>query len=195
MKPHCRATSANGYATPTTAEDVHKSDNSARGDGRLVVRNSTPSDGPAVLALNNASTPNVNALSGEQFVSIAALCGYFRVAVLDGELAGFVMAIGHGASYWSANYAWFGERYGEFLYVDRAIVAPHVRRSGIGRALYRDLREFARNQWPRITLEVNVQPPNPGSIVFHEAMGFRRVGSRIYDENEVALFELPVSAS
>jgi predicted GNAT superfamily acetyltransferase len=162
--------------------------------GALVVRPAEPGDHSAVLALNNASTPHVNALSREQFVWLAANADYFRVAEWRGEIAGFVMAIRNGTEYWSANYAWFASRFEQFVYLDRVVVAPTARRTGVGRALYADLEVFANGAWPRITLEVNVRPPNPGSIAFHEALGFRRVGSRVYDDNEVAMFERTLSA-
>ena len=159
----------------------------------LVVRAGTPHDESAVLELNNASTPHVNALAAEQFAWLVAEADYFRVAELDGALAGFVIAIRSGTAYWSGNYAWFSERYLRFLYLDRVVVAPNARRHGVGRVLYDDLVTFASGRWPRITLEVNVRPPNPGSIAFHEQMQFERVGSRSYAEGEVAMFERMLS--
>lgn len=161
----------------------------------VVVRPATAGDHPAVRALNDASTPHVNALTDDQFAWLATHVDYFRVAELDGAFAGFVMAIRRGTPYWSGNYAWFTARFEDFIYLDRVVVSPTARRGGVGRALYADLVEFARGRWPRITLEVNVRPPNPGSIAFHESLGFVRVGARTYDDNEVAMFELPVSAS
>jgi predicted GNAT superfamily acetyltransferase len=161
----------------------------------VVVRPATVADHAAVLSLNNASTPHVNTLAPEQFDWLAGNTDYFRIAEVGGALAGFVMAIREGTTYWSANYAWFGDRFDQFIYLDRVVVSPAARRGGVGRALYADLAGFAAPRWPRITLEVNVRPPNPGSIAFHEALGFRRVGSRQYDENEVAMFELPLWTS
>jgi len=159
------------------------------------VRAATARDQPAVLALNNASVPNVNALTEAQFAWLASECDYYCVAEADGAFAGFVMAIRSGTAYWSENYAWFARRYPEFIYLDRVIVAPDARRGGVGRALYADLIDFAAGRWPRITLEVNVRPPNPGSIVFHERMGFQRVGTRSYAEGEVAMFERMLDVS
>ena len=157
--------------------------------GGLVVRAGAPHDQPAVHALNNASTPHVNALTGEQLAWLVENADYFRIAEIDGALAGFVIAIRNGTAYWSGNYAWFGERYPAFLYLDRIVVAPDARRRGVGRALYDDLIVFASGRWPRITLEVNVKPKNPGSMAFHARLAFRRVGSRAYNDGEVAMFE------
>jgi predicted GNAT superfamily acetyltransferase len=161
--------------------------------GHTIVRAATERDWPGALRINNDATPHVNALRDVQFAWLATNADYFRVAEVNGAIGGFVMAIRQGTEYWSANYAWFGERFESFIYLDRVVVAEDSRRGGVGRALYGDLRSFATGKWPRITLEVNVRPPNPGSIAFHEAMGFRRVGSRTYDDNEVAMFELPLT--
>lgn len=159
----------------------------------VIVRDLTRADVADVLALNNGATPHVNALDTERFAWLVRESDYARVAELHGQLAGFVLAIRHGTAYWSANYAWFGARYDRFLYLDRAVVAPHAQRGGVGRSLYNDVRAFASGRWPRITLEVNVRPPNPVSMAFHEAMGFRRVGNRTDDQSELAMFELALT--
>ena len=39
-----------------------------------------------------------------------------------------------------------------------------------------------------VTAEVNVQPPNPGSIRFHQRHGFEQVGVLEHDEKSVAMF-------
>lgn len=163
--------------------------------GGLVVRDATARDRPAVLALNNASTPHVNALEPEQFEWIAATADYYRVAERDGLLEGFVIALRSGTAYWSGNYAWFGARHDRFLYLDRVVVALSARRGGVGRALYADLMTFAAGRWPRIALEVNTMPPNPGSMAFHEQLGFQRVGTREYAGGAVAMLELPLSGA
>jgi uncharacterized protein len=154
----------------------------------IVVRDATAADFAAVLALNNAHTPHVNALSDEQFVWLAAHAGYFRVATDVEGLAGFVLCVPSGLSdYWSENYRWFTERCERFLYLDRVVVAPWMRRRGVGRALYDDLHQSVAAMWPRVTLEVNLRPPNPGSVAFHAAMGYVPVGVREYDDGSKAV--------
>ena len=159
------------------------------------MRDAIASDHDAVLALNNSAVPHVNELSRSQFVWITSHAGYFRVAENDAGLAGFVIAFPPGLDYWSLNYRWFSERRREFLYLDRIVVAEHARTSGVGRALYDDIDRFANGIWPHIVLEVNLEPPNPGSFAFHERLGFRHVGVR-EDENgtkAVALMERATS--
>lgn len=160
------------------------------GAGGVVVRDAIARDHPAVLALNNGAVPHVNALDDSGFAWLAEHATYFRVAADGDGIAGFVMMIENGTEYWSANYAWFSSRYDAFLYLDRVVVASRAQRSGIGRLLYDDVTAFARGWWPRIMLEVNLRPPNPVSVAFHEHMGFREVGTREYDENAVLMMEL-----
>ena len=161
----------------------------------LVVRAGLPRDQPAVLALNDQALPHVNALSAQQWAWLLAEADYFRVAEQHGAIAAFVIAIRQGTSYWSDNYRWFSARYPAFLYLDRIVVAAGVRQRGIGRAVYGDLVASASGRWPRIALEVNLQPPNPGSITFHERMGFLRVGERRHSAGEVAMLVRELSAS
>jgi uncharacterized protein len=161
------------------------------------VRDAVAADHAAVLALNNAAPPHVNELSDEQFAWIVSHADYFRVAEDAAGVAGFVLALRPGLEYWSLNYRWFSERGDGFLYLDRIVVAERARGTGIGRMLYDDIDRFASGRYDRISLEVNLLPPNPGSLAFHERMGFRRVGVREEDggTKAVALMERATSPS
>ena len=144
----------------------------------IQVRDAVAADHAAVLALNNNATPHVNALSDDEFAWITSRADYFRVAEDESGLAAFVIALRPGLEYWSLNYRWFSDRGGEFLYLDRIVVDERARGTGVGRAMYADIDRFASGRWPCITLEVNLVPPNPGSLAFHERLGFKRVGVR-----------------
>jgi predicted GNAT superfamily acetyltransferase len=162
----------------------------------IEVRDAVAADHAAVLALNNRATPHVNELSPDEFAWIASHASYFRVAEDSTGLAAFVMALKPGLDYWSLNYRWFSERGGEFIYLDRIVVDERARGTGVGRTMYDDLDRFASGKWPRITLEVNLLPPNPGSLAFHERLGFKRVGVREEEggAKAVALMERAVSS-
>ena len=156
----------------------------------FTLRPGTAADAAAVLALNNASVPHVNDLSADVLAQIVAMSAHYMVAEDAEGILGFVICIASGRSYWSDNYRWFAERYEDFLYLDRVAVDPRAQRRGVGRALYADLHARAAGQWPRIALEVNHRPPNYVSVAFHAAMGYSRVGLRVYNDgaNAVEMF-------
>ena len=102
-----------------------------------------------------------------QFVT--ECCGVMRtkpwlVWEEDGRVLGYAYASGHRAR---AAYQWCVEV--------SVYVHPDARRGGIARRLYTELFERLREQgfynaYAGITL------PNPASVGFHEAMGFRPIG-------------------
>ncbi len=89
----------------------------------------------------------------------------------------FLIGLDQDADYDSPNFLWFRDRYERFAYIDRVVVAASAHGQGLGRALYERL--FAETKtagYPCVMAEVNVVPPNPGSLAFHEKMGFEAVG-------------------
>ena len=140
------------------------------------LREIAPADAAWLEAENNAAVPNVNALPGSGLIALADQAAYRRIALDDGKPVGFLIAFAPGADYRSENYVWFSGRYDDFLYIDRVVVSDAARGQGIGGVLYQDLFDFARGKTARITCEVNEQPPNPGSLRFHERLGFSVVG-------------------
>lgn len=145
------------------------------------VRDAVAADHAAILALNNSAVPHVNALSMEEFAWLSGHANFFRLVEDDGGLLGFAIVLPSGLDYWSDNYKWFAARFDRFLYLDRVVVAERGRRQGVGRALYEALFAFGSDAWPRVTLEVNLRPPNPDSERFHERLNFTTLGVREYD--------------
>jgi predicted GNAT superfamily acetyltransferase len=153
----------------------------------LRVREGTAADAAAVLALNNASVPHVNALDAETLVQLVAMHAVYLVAEDADGILGFVLCIASGGRYWSENYRWFAARYDAFCYLDRVVVHPRAQRRGVGRALYAAVERQCAGRWPRIALEVNLRPPNPGSVAFHAALGYVAVGEREYADGANAV--------
>lgn len=155
------------------------------------VREVVASDHAAILALNNSAVPHVNALSMEEFAWLSSHANFFRLVEDATGLLGFALVLPSGGDYWSENYRWFAARFDRFVYLDRVVVAAHARRRGAGRAIYDALMAYAAGTWPRVTLEVNLRPPNPDSVRFHEALGFTTIGVREYHEgaNAVLMME------
>jgi predicted GNAT superfamily acetyltransferase len=143
-----------------------------------MIRDITPMDLPTVLALNNAAVPHVNLLSLADLTRIAEGTAYFRAAVTDRTLLGFLAAFLPGAAYESENYRWFETRYDDFVYIDRIVVAPEASGKGVARRLYNDLESAMRDRVEAMTCEVNIRPPNPGSVEMHRRFGFREVGQQ-----------------
>jgi predicted GNAT superfamily acetyltransferase len=145
--------------------------------GRAVrFREVEPRDLDALLGLNNAAVPNVNLLDIHALRHFAETAPWFFVAETAAGPTGFAIVLRPGAIYESLNYRWFSERYPDFVYIDRIVIAEDSRRFGVGRAFYERIEQFAWDaKAPVICAEVNLRPPNPGSIAFHEARGFERV--------------------
>ena len=64
-------------------------------------------------------------------------------------------------------------------YIDRIVVSPSAKGTGIGRALYESVFEHARQCGANeVTAEINVRPANPSSMAFHERLGFQRLSEQ-----------------
>jgi predicted GNAT superfamily acetyltransferase len=131
-----------------------------------------------VHTINEAAVPHVNSISLDRFRDFAGEAAYFRVALLDAGLAGYLVTFAPGARYDSVNFLWFQERYRDFIYIDRIAVAASARRHGVGSGLYRDFFDFARLRTQLLACEVNTRPANAESMAFHESFGFRQVGAQ-----------------
>jgi len=151
----------------------------------------TPADLDRMLTLNNDAAPNVNRLEPSD---LERLMGWATVAAGargdDGPLLGFVLALPPGLPYDSPNYRWVCRERTEFLYVDRVVVAQEARGHGVGRVLYRAVMRVAASlhrRAARVVCEVNERPPNPGSMAFHKALGFRPIGRVDHGPNDKAV--------
>ncbi|MBX3093836.1 MAG: GNAT family N-acetyltransferase [Cryobacterium sp.] len=136
-----------------------------------------------VSAINGAGVPGVTPADADEVARLVELSELSLVAVDDSDDAavlGFLLVMAPGADYESENYRWFSERGPDFLYIDRIAIAEGRRGEGIGDALYRELFRVAAEQGrAEVTCEVNTMPPNPGSMRFHERLGFERVGELV----------------
>ncbi len=161
----------------------------------LRVRDASEADLPALQALNAAAVPHVNDVPVTQLAWFLKHAASVRLAEEARRTVGFLVALDPETDYASPNFRWFQARYPRFRYVDRVVVAEAARGRGVGRALYEDLVRRAPAGATLIACEVNLRPPNPGSLRFHRGLGFREVGRQSTDggAKEVALLvrELP----
>lgn len=157
----------------------------------VTLRDAAIEDLDEVLKLNEANVPAVGKVSIEKMHWFREHAHYFRVAVAEERLAAFLIGLRPRTSYESSNYRWFCDNYDDFAYVDRVAVSDRARRSGLASRLYDDFAAAMAGAGV-MTCEVNILPPNPTSMRFHERLGFRQVGTIEYEPGakEVALMEL-----
>jgi hypothetical protein len=156
----------------------------------MQIKNVTQKDFVDVLRLNEESLRDLSRINTGDLQWFADNAAYFRTISVDKRLAGFLIGLRPGTSYASPNYRWFCDNYDDFAYIDRVAVAAWARRRGIAESFYNDF-ENSLTGVPVMTCEVNIRPPNNGSMQFHERQGFTRIGSQVIDdgEKEVALME------
>jgi uncharacterized protein len=147
-------------------------------DMSLTVRDVQPHELDAILALNNAAGSTILPLDGAGIARLADHASYLRVAEADGQIAGFLLALREGAAYESPNYRWFSERYSEFAYIDRIVIARPFRRLGLGRVFYADVTSYAEVRVPVLTCEVFLEPRDDTAVLFHGTWGFQEVGQQ-----------------
>jgi len=144
------------------------------------LRELTVGDIDSLVDINNAGYPAVPRADSEDMRDLFDLCSY-RMGVVDdeGSLVGFALAIDPGSPYASENYVFFDSRFENHLYIDRVVLADSARGLGAGTMLYDHLFEFAKAQGrATVTCEVNLDPPNPGSLRFHRRFGFEDVDTQ-----------------
>ena len=149
------------------------------------LRDAVAADYPVIVALNTQQVQHTSEMDLQRLGVLAALAWSLRVAVLDGEVGGFLLAMRRGCGYANANFEWFQARCTDFAYIDRVVVDARLQGQGLGAALYRDL--FARTQQAgiaRVTCEYNQVPLNAGSAAFHARMGFEEAGRQWLGEGK-----------
>lgn len=140
----------------------------------------TTEDYSDILLLNEAAVPAVSRIDEQALSALHREAEFLTVARAEGRVAGFLLVLNENADYGSVNFQYFRSHYDRFLYVDRIVVSEDSRGLGIGAAFYADLFDAAPEA-PRVTCEVNVRPPNPGSLKFHRSLGFEVVGEQDTD--------------
>lgn len=156
-----------------------------------MIRAVAAADIPAMAALNDAEALHVNALGEDGLRALLAAAWAARCA--DGAL---LVALREDTQPQGPNHAWFTARLPRFAYVDRVVVAPALRGRGLGRALYADLAALALAAGVELLCcEVNLDPPNPRSMRFHESLGFAAAGEATDPRNGKRLRYLTAPAA
>jgi uncharacterized protein len=128
-------------------------------------------DAGRILDLNNEHAVETSLLDLSAAERLLAMCFYAK-SLGPGE-RGFLLALDQDAPYDNFNFQWFRNRFERFVYIDRIIIAKDARGQGFARLMYEDLfAEAKAAAHVRVVCEVNVEPPNEGSLAFHRSMEF-----------------------
>jgi len=145
----------------------------------IIIRDVREHELDLVLALNNAAGPGILPMDAGKLRFFWENADYFRVAEKDGLLAGFLVGLSQDAPHDSPNFLWFRERYPEFLYIDRIVIASTRRGAGVGRVFYGDVQSFAEVRVPRLAAEVFLESSSHPALLFHGSFGFREIGQHV----------------
>jgi uncharacterized protein len=161
------------------------------------IRPCTHDDVDALVAINNSGYPAVPMATSEEIRGLLSMCSLALIAENEnGTPLGFVMAMDPGLDYASENYVFFEARFTNHLYIDRIVLTDDSRGLGLGSQLYEQIFDRARTDGrERVTCEVNLEPPNPGSLRFHRRWGFEDVDTQPTKGGQVVvqLLQAPVS--
>ena len=145
----------------------------------IVVRDVRAADVTPLHAINQAAVPGVGSVTRQHFTRLVFdLADAVFVATGDDEPLGFALCMIEGVEHSSLNYQWVMQHYTMFSYVDRVAVSERARGHGVGGLLYKHVSAHYTGRRPVLMAEVNLEPPNPGSVRFHKREGFLEVGER-----------------
>jgi predicted GNAT superfamily acetyltransferase len=147
----------------------------------------TQSDVGPIWLINEQGLPGTGKVTLQEISYLLELSTFSLGVFSNDELLGFVICLSPGTDYGSLNYAWFNTRYDEFIYVDRIAVSTGYRDRGIGSLLYKEVVSYSNQYSIPIVAEVNLNPPNPGSMRFHERFQFEEIGILEHEDKSVTM--------
>ena len=153
-----------------------------------IVRNIEITDVARVLEINNANTPGVSELTLSELETDIKNC--LHALAIDnehGEVCAFCITFAPDAPDAGVNHQWFADRFESFVYLDRIAIDPTYQNLGLGVLLYQSVEQemIDSAQHSLLCCEVNLEPPNPGSLRFHHRIGFTEVGQHSPQQNYV----------
>jgi len=159
-----------------------------------MIRQYKECDEAEILHLNKESVHFLSPMDSSRFSQLKKLCSLLIVAENSGAVNGFLMGFTTGTHYDSPNYQWFLRNIKDFLYIDRVVVSKKVRGFGIGSLLYSEAKKWANsNSLSTMAAEINIQPPNEPSLLFHKKWGFKELETQRVASKVVSLQFLDIS--
>ncbi len=137
-----------------------------------------PLDYPHILLeINNEAVPDIGALNlvkAQWLVEHLMMPG---LVLLDGQAAGIIVVLSDSCGYDSDYYRWFTDRYKNFLYIDRVVIAAWARGQGVAKQIYQAVERIAEERDLAIVADVHSEPPNVASLNLHLATGYEVIGT------------------
>ena len=153
-------------------------------------------DKATIVRLNTAVEELTNPMDEAHFGNLSDMCAHIIVAEENGQVVAFLMAFTDNTAYASPNYQWFCHRLKNFCYIGRIVVDSARRNSGIGKMLYANITQWANQEnlhW--LAVDINIAPPNPGSLLFHQRHNFMEVGRQTFGKQKTVSLQLcPIPA-
>lgn len=140
----------------------------------MSIRRAEEKDLPRILELNNKESKWVGEKEIDFFQKYIDI-PIFDVFEANDRIVGFLMAMDQNTDYDSMNFLWFKNKFNKFYYIDRVIVDVSMRGKGIASLLYKELID-TKGVIPLVA-EVSINPSNEGSVIFHNKIGFKEVGT------------------
>jgi predicted GNAT superfamily acetyltransferase len=143
----------------------------------LTLRKICAADFTAVLRINSQSSPGVGTLDVDELSRSVALASAAWVAIDATDIVGYVLAFSNSDAYDGEEFLAFRTRLNEpFLYIDQIAICADARNAGIASRMYAGLTQWA-HELGKLTLccGVNLRPPNPVSVKFHQGLGFEKI--------------------
>ena len=144
-------------------------------------------DASSVWEINEQGLPVTGKVTVEEISHLIEISDTSLGVYEQGNLVGFVICLFPNVDYSSPNYAWFNEKYEDFIYVDRIAVSTNHRGQGIGSYIYQELINISEQKQIPIAAEVNLNPPNPGSMRFHHRFDFSEIGIIHHKDKSVTM--------
>ena len=155
------------------------------------IRPASAEDADAIVALNREAQAQTSPMDLARFHQLSSLSDRLVVVESASRVEAFLMGFFDRSTYDSPHYRWFDARLKNYFYIDRVVVSEACRGVGVGTALYSEVAQWSSRQhklW--LAAEINVEPPNPGSLEFHRRAGFVPVGTMASGAGKVVSLQI-----
>ncbi|KYC48095.1 MAG: Acetyltransferase (GNAT) family protein [Candidatus Methanofastidiosum methylothiophilum] len=153
----------------------------------MSIRRAKEKDLHRIIDLNNRESKWVGKKEIDFFQNYMDI-PIFNVFETNDRIVGFLMAMDQNTDYDSINFLWFKNKFNKFYYIDRVIVDESMRGKGIASLLYKELID-TKGDIPLVA-EVSINPLNEGSLIFHDKLGFKEVGTLKSCDKKVRMYYL-----